>query len=192
MNCLPLRPCVGGSARLFPQLEHLAPAATVGALRRGSLRGLRPLARAEIAPLFSFGHGLSYTRVELLDFIANAAAFAETRRVTISARLRNAGARTGAAVSQIYVGPPECSVPRPEKALKAFAKLRVQPNETREVTLHLTARNFAYYEVDQRLCIVNGGHYRIIAGFQPLSFSQRPRLQIDKCTFPARESCPKP
>ena len=140
--------------------------------------------RARIAPLFPFGHGLGYTRIELVDFVVDAAAFAETGRVTISARLRNAGDRAGAAVLQIYVGPPESAVPRPEKALKAFAKLRLQPDETREVTVHLTARDFAYYDVDNRQWKVEAGEYRIVAGFSASDLLAEATVTIDDCAFP--------
>jgi beta-glucosidase len=142
-----------------------------------------PIAR-HFGSRFPFGHGLGYTRIELVDFVVDAAAFAETGRVTISARLRNAGDRAGAAVLQIYVGPPESAVPRPEKALKAFAKLRLQPDETREVTLDLTARDFAYYDVDNRQWKVEGGEYRIVAGFSASDLLAEATVTIDNCAFP--------
>ena len=88
----------------------------------GVFVGYRHYDRAGIAPLFPFGHGLGYTRIELVDFVVDAAAFAATGRVTISARLRNAGARAGAAVLQIYVGPPESASASAEKGAQGLCQ----------------------------------------------------------------------
>ena len=77
----------------------------------------------------------------------------------------NTGARAGAAVVQLYVGDPEASVKRPEKELKAFAKVRLNPGEKRRVALTLTARDFAYFDVARQCWRVEAGRFDLLCGF---------------------------
>ena len=110
----------------------------------GVFVGYGPYDRAGVPPLFPFGHGLGYTRMELVDFSA-----AGSDPVTLRARVRNAGTRPGSAVLQVYVAAPGREVPRPTKELKAFARLEIGPGETREAVLELAPRDFAWWDVSR-------------------------------------------
>ena len=66
--------------------------------------------------------------------------------VTVDVDVTNTGARRGAEVVQCYVAPREPNVTRPPKELKAFAKVWLDPGETKSVTLELDDRAFAYWQ----------------------------------------------
>ena len=127
----------------------------------GVFIGHRHYDRAGIAPLFPFGHGLGYTTFELAHFAAEAT----EDGVAIRAILTNTGDRPGAAVLQVYVAPHRPPVPRPAKELKAFAKVRCAPGESRPVTLLLTLRDLAWWDADARAWQVTAGRTDILAGF---------------------------
>ena len=127
----------------------------------GVFIGYRHYDRHGIAPLFPFGHGLSYTRFALENMVATVADTGAQARVT----LRNTGEQAGTAVVQLYVSPPDSSVPRPDKELKSFRKVFLRPGEAQEVTFALTSRDFAYFDVAARDWRVEGGTFTLQAGF---------------------------
>ena len=124
----------------------------------GLFIGYRHYDRQGIAPLFPFGHGLSYTTFSLGDLGVDASGAGS---VTVT----NTGDRAGTTVVQIYVTDPGATVDRPDKELKSFAKLRLNPGEARHVTFALTPRDFAYWDETARNWRVRAGAYGIKAGF---------------------------
>ena len=99
-----------------------------------------------IAPLFPFGHGLSYTTFQYGKAQISSATFASPNDVlTITVPITNVGERTGAEVVQLYVGDNKAPVLRPTKELKAFQKVTLAPGETKEVRLEVKAADLTYY-----------------------------------------------
>lgn len=129
----------------------------------GLFIGYRHYDRQNILPLFPFGHGLGYTTFAMSDLTASApdATGAVTARLTVT----NTGARAGSTVVQLYLRPAKAPVDRPDRELKAFAKLHLAPGEAREVTLTLPPRAFAYYDVAQGNWAIAPGAYTLAAGF---------------------------
>lgn len=112
-------------------------------------------------PLFPFGFGLGYTSFALADLVIDASAFEVEGRVTISVMLANTGERAGSEVIQLYVGDDEASVPRPDKELKAFAKVHLDAGESRRVTLELDDRAFAFYSEKAKHWMVEVGSFTL-------------------------------
>ena len=77
------------------------------------------------APLYAFGHGLSYTRFELSDIAMPAAVVGSNGSIEVRARLTNVGDRAGDEVVQLYVRDPEASLTRPVLELKGFARVEL-------------------------------------------------------------------
>ena len=150
----------------------------------GLFVGYRHYDRAGIAPLFPFGHGLSYTRFELTELVADADAFAKSRRVMLRAGVRNSGARAGSTVLQIYLQDRSGAGIRPERELKAFAKIHLAPGEVGTVPLELTARDFAFYDVANQQWKVEGGAYDILVGFSASEIVKRVAITLDACVVP--------
>jgi beta-glucosidase len=125
--------------------------------------GYRYYDRRKIAPLFPFGHGLSYT-----DFafgtLSAPDAVALGQNVPLTLAVTNAGNRAGAEVVQIYVQDDHAPVAEPVKALKAFARVELQPHETKTVRLSLSPRDLSYWDVETHSWIEDPGRFDVIAG----------------------------
>jgi len=96
------------------------------------------------SPLYPFGFGLSYTTFTLSAPRLSAAAIGPRDTLRVTATLTNKGARAGAEVVQLYVRDVVGSLTRPVKELKGFAKVELQPGESREVAFTLTAADLAF------------------------------------------------
>ena len=132
--------------------------------REGIFVGYRYYEAKEVKPLFAFGHGLSYTEFQMSDLRVDKAAGSDTDTFTATVDVTNRGSRPGQEVVQLYVAPGACSVIRPPKELRAFAKVQLQPGETKTVSLHLDPRAFAYYSPDVKDWWVESGTYQILVG----------------------------
>ncbi len=142
----------------------------------GVFIGHRHYERAGIAPLFPFGHGLSYARIELTDFAADTTGPAEA---AVTAGLKNVSDRPGSTVLQIYVRPPAAAVPRPDKELRAFAKVTLAPGETVRIERTLRPRDFAWFDSDARLWRVDAGKAEVLAGFCASDIRSAATVTID-------------
>ncbi|HEX7946684.1 MAG TPA: glycoside hydrolase family 3 C-terminal domain-containing protein [Phenylobacterium sp.] len=147
--------------------DHLAhriePDPLVCDYAEGLAVGYRWFDQAEVAPLFPFGHGLTYTSFNLSDLSAPAAGVAG-QPVTVEVRVANAGQVAGAEVVQLYVAPLSPRLPRPPKELKAFAKVRLAPGEARRVTLELEPNAFAAWDLEAKGWVVDAGDYDLLVG----------------------------
>lgn len=130
----------------------------------GLFVGYRHYDTRGIAPLFPFGHGLSYTEFTYQDLRLSTPRLGEDDGLEVSATLENSGERTGQEVVQLYLHDASGEIVVPEQALKAFAKVRLAPGECRHLTLALKRRDFAYYDVDQADWRVPDGRFEIRVG----------------------------
>jgi beta-glucosidase len=136
----------------------------------GVFVGYRGYERNHVLPQFPFGLGLSYTTFRfgnLLVAPAGPSALAPSGRpalFTVSFDVTNTGSRTGAEVTQLYVGEANPKVPRPADELKGFARVELAAGETKHVTLSLDARAFAFYDVAAKHWQADSGAYTIKVG----------------------------
>lgn len=135
----------------------------------GIFVGYRYLEKHGIEALFPFGHGLSYTSFEYSNLKVNPPeiVIGESESgfpVTVSVDVRNTGKRKGAEVVQVYVRDVECSVQRPVKELKGFAKVNLEPGEKKTATIELNRDAFAFYDSDRRQWVVEAGEFEIMVG----------------------------
>lgn len=120
---------------------------------------------ARQAPVqFPFGYGLSYTTFAYANPHVSAASFKDVDGVTVSVQVTNTGPVAGKEVVQVYVHDRRSSLVRPPKELKAFAKVALQPGETKTVSLHLDFRAFAYYHPAYRQWITEDGEFDLLIG----------------------------
>jgi beta-glucosidase len=126
----------------------------------GLFVGYRHYETAGVAPQFPFGHGLSYT---MFAFGRPTVAVAGGS-VVVSVEVTNAGARAGSAVVQVYVRALSSAVPRPDRVLAAFAKVALEPGETRAIDLTLDERAFAYWDVATHAWVDEAGNYELLIG----------------------------
>jgi len=124
--------------------------------REGIYVGYRYYDKADVPVRWKFGFGLSYTGFAY----SNPKIDGETVRITVA----NTGSRAGAEVIQFYVSPPQDGIHRPVKELKRFAKVFLEPGESREISFNLDDRCFAVWDNGWK---VPPGRYTILAGGNP-------------------------
>lgn len=132
--------------------------------REGIFVGYRYYDKKELDPLFPFGYGLSYTTFEYADLKVDRTELTDQDEVNVHVRVTNTGDRAGKEIVQLYVSDVESTVIRPLKELKAFAKVALEPGESKVVSFTLNKRSFAYYNVDMKDWHVETGEFDIQVG----------------------------
>ena len=132
--------------------------------KEGIFVGYRYYDKKEMDVLFPFGYGLSYTNFEYSDLKVSESVIDDNQNVTVSVKVKNTGDVFGKEIVQLYVRDVESSVIRPEKELKGFEKVGLEPGEEKEVTFELNKRSFAYYNTDINDWYVESGEFEILIG----------------------------
>lgn len=109
--------------------------------------------------LFPFGHGLSYTTFEYSNLNASSYDMTDNDTVCISVDVTNTGDVFGKEVVQLYVAHQNPTIFKAKKELKAFAKVALNPGETKTVEFELDKSAFAYYNVNIHDWHVESGDY---------------------------------
>jgi beta-glucosidase len=114
-------------------------------------------------PLFPFGHGLSYTEFEIgpPELSKTRLKKGETLRVRVP--ITNVGSREGDEVIQVYVRDLKARVARPERELKAFARVSLEPEQRRVVELEIPVNDLAYTD-ERGKRIVEPGEMELVVG----------------------------
>jgi beta-glucosidase len=130
--------------------------------------GYRKLERDGNTPAFPFGFGRSYTsyRYANLTLAQHQISPSETLRVHVD--VTNTGTRAGEEVVQLYVAAIGSAVERARKELKAFARIALQPGETRTVRLSVPISQLAYYDETREEFVVEPLEYELFVGAHSL------------------------
>ena len=115
------------------------------------------------APLFPFGHGLSYTSFTVAAPLLSAPSIAPDGTVTVTVDVTNSGKRAGDEVVQLYIHHLDASVTQPVMALRGFQRITLAAGETRRVSFTLGAKAFRIWNVDMKE-VVEPGRIEIMAG----------------------------
>jgi beta-glucosidase len=114
--------------------------------------------------LFPFGYGLSYTLFKYSNLKVSSQTFKDVDGVTVSLDVTNTGKVAGKEIVQVYVHDQKSSLQRPEKELKGFAKVDLQPGETKTVSIPLDFRAFAFYHPAYKQWVSEDGDFDILVG----------------------------
>jgi beta-glucosidase len=107
-------------------------------------------------PQFEFGSGLSYTSFSYTDLRVAPAAPSGSQTVRVDVTVKNSGARSGKEVVQLYLNERFASMTPPLKRLKRFAKVLLQPGESRQVSFELTSDDLSFIGADNKRAIEPG------------------------------------
>lgn len=118
----------------------------------------------EVPVLFPFGHGLSYTTFAYSNPRVSATTFRDVDGLTVMVDVTNTGPMAGKEIVQVYVHDRVAGLVRPKKELKGFAKVELQPGETKTVSIPLDFRAFAYYHPRYKRWITEDGEFDILIG----------------------------
>ena len=140
--------------------------------------GYRHFDKKQVAPLFPFGHGLSYTTFQYGSVKVTGPD--KGGNFTASLNVTNTGNRSGEEVVQLYVRDLAPKIDRPVQELRAFQKVTIQPGKTKSVTLHLTPRSFAYCDVPRKQWRSDAGTYEINVGSSSRDIRQSTRVRLLK------------
>jgi len=139
----------------------------------GVFIGYRWFEQQKIKPLFSFGHGLSYTQFVISDIKLAKNIVKGNDDIIVSAQVKNTGNRAGAEVVQLYLRDVLSSVDRPEKELKGFAKVMLQPQETQLISIRLTRRDLSFWDERSNDWLAESGEFEVLIGNALDNISQR-------------------
>jgi len=153
--------------------------------REGLFTGYRHVDRAGTQPLFPFGFGLSYASFELSDLAVARARVSPGETVSIHVTVKNTSTRAGSTVVQAYVRDLVASLERPDKELKAFAKVHLDAGQARTVQLMLDMRSLAYFDDAQQAWIAEEGDFEVLVGQSSADLPLRARFAL---TAPWSES----
>ena len=125
---------------------------------------------------YPFGYGLSYATFDVHD-----ATVAKTgpRAAEVTVTVTNTSDVAGAETVQVYVAPPKAKVARPVHELKGFAKVALEPGESKNVTIALDDRAFAYWSERFDDWHVEGGTYTVEVGVSSRDIISRLDVEID-------------
>lgn len=114
--------------------------------KEGIYVGYRWADKQKTSPLFAFGHGLSYTTFSLSNLRADNSAMTRDGKITFTVTVSNTGKRAGAETVQLYIHDAKSTVDRPYKELKGFAKVYLQPGESKDVSISIANDTLSFYD----------------------------------------------
>lgn len=125
---------------------------------------------------YPFGYGLSYATFDVHDVIVSKTG---PRAAEVTVTVTNTSDVAGAETVQVYVAPPKAKVARPVHELKGFAKVALEPGESKNVTIALDDRAFAYWSERFDDWHVEGGTYTVEVGVSSRDIVSRIDVEID-------------
>jgi beta-glucosidase len=129
--------------------------------------------------LYPFGHGLSYTTFEYSDLQSSRNRMSDTDALTVKVKVKNAGNLAGKEIIQLYVRDTKSSVFRPQKELKGFAKVDLNPGEETKVEFELSRRAFAFFNPDIKDWQIESGEFEILIGASARDIRLRETITIE-------------
>lgn len=126
--------------------------------------GYRWAEAKHIRPLFAFGHGLSYTTFKLSDLRLSSPSLTSADSLTVTVNVRNTGRCAGSETVQLYIHDDRCSVDRPVKELKGFAKVSLQPGESKDVKIVIDRQALSFYDEKQGTWTAEPGTFTALVG----------------------------
>ncbi len=145
----------------------------------GLFVGYRYYDQKNVPVQFPFGHGLSYTSFEYSNAKVSAQQIKDTETVTVSVDVTNTGKVAGKEIVQVYVHDQKSSLVRPQKELKGFAKVELQPGETKTVTVPLNFRAFAFYHPRSNAWVVESGSFDVLIGSSAAEIHASLTLEVE-------------
>lgn len=146
--------------------------------KEGIFTGYRWYEEKNIAPLFPFGYGLSYTTFRYADIRVSKEQFRRSDTIVVQFRLTNTGNQSGKEVAQLYIHDIASSQPRPPKELKGFVKVELVPGESKTITMMLDHKAFSFWNPEEKKWVVEPGEFDILVGSSVQEIHLRTRVKL--------------
>lgn len=144
----------------------------------GIFVGYRWADKEKTKPLFSFGHGLSYTTFAYGKAVADKKVMGQDETLTITLPVTNTGSREGSEVIQLYISDLKSSLPRPVKELKGFSKTKLAPGETREVTFTIGKEALSFFDDTRHEWVAEPGKFEALVGASSTDIRNRVAFEL--------------
>jgi len=117
----------------------------------------------ENGPLYPFGYGLSYTKFDYSDLKLSSTEITPTSEIEVSIDVTNLGTMKGKEVVQMYIKDEIGQVTRPDKELKGFYKIELNPGETKKVSFVISPQMLEFTGITMEK-VLEAGDYTITLG----------------------------
>lgn len=132
--------------------------------KEGVFVGYRWYDKKDIKPAFAFGHGLSYTDFEYSDLTVKNESSGKNVKFIVKVKVKNMGKVPGSETVQMYIHDEASALERPEKELKGFKKVFLQPGEKKEISLLIDKSDLSYYNPEKKGWICEKGDFEVMIG----------------------------
>ncbi|MFA9388479.1 MAG: beta-glucosidase [Prolixibacteraceae bacterium] len=136
--------------------------------------GYRYFDTYKVKPEFCFGFGLSYTQFEY----DNLRVSQDGQLVKVAFEVRNSGKVAGSEVAQVYINDPESRLKRPEKELKGFDKVYLEPGQTQNIEVVLDQKAFRYFDDEKMEWVLEPGTFNIEVGSSSKSILLKQAIEM--------------
>jgi beta-glucosidase len=143
--------------------------------KEGIYVGYRYYDTKNVTPLFPFGHGLSYTEFQY----SNLKLEPLKDEIKVMCDIMNTGKVTGSEVVQMYIKDLESSTDRPEKELKGFNKILLQPGEKKSITFKITKDDASFFSEEKRSWVFEPGKFEILIGSSSRDIRLKDLIEMD-------------
>lgn len=117
----------------------------------------------DVSPLYPFGYGLSYTTFEMNNLRLEKESISKDETIKVFVDVKNTGSRKGDEVVQLYIRDDLSTVTRPVKELKDFARITLEPGETKTVALEISPEKLKFFDINMDY-VVEPGAFTIMVG----------------------------
>jgi beta-glucosidase len=124
-------------------------------------------------PLFPFGFGLSYTAFRYDHLAVHPPASGSSGEILVSVDVTNDGDRQGEEVAQLYVRQDVGSVETPDRALKGFSRIALNPGETKNVIFHIPQDQLAVWDTESEWKVEAGNYTLWVGGSSQASLTTK-------------------
>ena len=121
-------------------------------------------------PLYPFGHGLSYSHFETSGLTVEKDTYTMDESINLSVTVKNTGHLKGKEAVLVYINDVAASVTRPNKQLKAFKKVDLNPGQAEKLNFTLTPRDLSFIGVDLKR-MVEPGEFKVLVGNETVVFT---------------------
>jgi len=114
-------------------------------------------------PQWDFGYGLSYTTFEYKHLKLNSSVLKSGGKLSVSVDVANTGKRAGVETVELYTHELYASIAPPQKRLRAFRRVSLQPGETKTVSFELAPRDLAFVNAESK-AVTEPGDFEVMIG----------------------------
>lgn len=128
-------------------------------------------------PQYPFGFGLSYTEFEYSQLVLDQNVMRSGERIAVSVNVKNTGKYAGEEIVQLYLRDKVASVVRPLRELKDFAKIRLEPGQTRTVQFQIDREKLSFYNA-QLQWAAEPGDFELMVGASAADIRLRTHFEL--------------